>query len=188
MSSDLCSAIIGASFTLLGVIVGNVISFIQAKKQHDWHVNDASRLRVYEILDSRVTQSEIYVGAFTEDFRSLMHDIEFILSSTDPGAIAQRSQRPYIRKDLLDLKVFAHGPAISALNDNKLKEHYEQMDQSFENLKKLFAEICHKKIDLGEQLDYDNYSNLLKGYWSQFAKSLGNFYARLDKLRTIIPN
>ena len=187
MSSELCSVVIGASFTLLGVIVGNIISFFQTKKQHDWHVEDASRLRIYEILDSRATQSEIYVGAFAEDFRSLMHDIEFILSSDNPAAIAKRSERPYIRKDLIDPKVFAHGPSISSFNDKNLKEHYEQMNRAHEDLKILFAELCHIKIDLGEQPDINQFGKQLNDYWLRFAKSLGDFYARLDKLRTIIP-
>lgn len=188
MSNELCSVIIGASFTLLGVIVGNVISLFQAKKQHDWHVTDASRLRSYEILDSRAAQSEIYVGAFAEDFRSLKHDIEFILSSNDPIAISERSKRPYVRKDLIDPKVFAHGPSISSFNDKQLKQHYKQMNRTHEDLKILFAEVCHIKIDLGEQPNIDQFSNLLSDHWLQFAQSLGDFYARLDKLRTIISN
>jgi hypothetical protein len=172
---------------LIGVLIGGVLTlagtFLSSILQRNWAVADFRRQHRLSLVEKRIAMSESYVEAATQDFRQVMHDIEFYLFADDPVLVAQRRNARAQWKDSLDTRVFAKGPAMRALRDEPVIASWNGMMGALDKLRKVYAEITNAKSDRGEAIDAKAYRDSLEEIWLEYSKHLGALYARLDEIQ-----
>ena len=179
----LIATAIGGLLALAGVLVTSLISIRREKLQRQWSMQDNRRQHQLSVLERRLVQSESYVEAMTSDLRSVMHEAEFYLGSSDPQEAKRINRERTALKQSIDTKVFAQGPAIRSLGDEQLSKLWPELIAPVERVGSLYMEIFHRKFEKGESIDASHYASHLSAAWLEYSGSLGFFYQRLDGIR-----
>jgi ribosomal protein S17E len=199
MTEQIWLAVITASAALLGSIAGYVASTIQTtiswqrqlnleEKKRNWAVEDATQQHRIGVLMKRIDQVEEFVYYYTEDFQNIRHAAIFILRTNDLSAIEVRMAQYAAWKDQLPKRVYGYGPGIVSLGRKILVKYWDRMNKQFEELGKVYSEICDNKTK--NPLSPLNQEELLAKIdyaYQEFNEGLGQFISELDNARALAP-
>jgi len=182
MNDSIQSAVIGAGLALLGVVIAGLLTILQSALSRRWTLEDARRSRRIEISDRRIDQAEAYLQAITADFRDLMHEIDYHALVEDLALSRARRDARNLRRDAIDLSIFAKGPALRSLDDDGLRIAYEGMIAAYEKISGLYTELG-RRLELGQEVSPNHYREAAYHAWTELSTNLTAAYSRLDAVR-----
>ncbi len=188
MTDQITALIIGGSLSLIGVLVGGLLSFGVEYIRRRWAVSDRKYERKKEVVDKRCDQAEAYTQAMTQDYRLLMRDIELYLRNPDPIQTEMRTKARDEWLDRWDTRIFSLGPAIRAIDHERMKESWSKLIDNMEQLQKTYQKVCNSILGDGGDLDSETELTDLNELWLQYSANLGDFYSHLDDARYQLTN
>ncbi len=174
--------LIGGLLALAGVIIGGLSSFLLEVWRNKKSVSERKYQRKKEIVDKRCDQAESFVQAMTDDFQTVMYNTKILLAEDEESARNHLSKIKERTTERTDFRIFSLGPTINALSDNDLKEDYQAMLKSLEELKASIKNALEIRAK-DQPIDVSKIYKQLDELWIEYSKYLGRFYSRINEIR-----
>ncbi len=147
MSEVQVQAIIIGVFTLLGVTLGALGAYYQARqaakadrekdeRHRNWSLRDFTRDRRLAVRDARCRQAEDFISAMSQDFHQFRTHSAWIVALDPAGPVPPELHEFAWWQKRIDKAVFQYGPVVSAISTRKhdLQLPWGKMDQAWRNM------------------------------------------------------